>query len=242
MRDSKNALIATSPLPIVLPGLAPGKSANVGVVLAVPQTPGDYKVTLGLADANGNGLAKLGAATASFQVRAHQPYIVNAATGVPAILHRGEASLLVTKYTALPTAGTTSHALTLSWRLIDTKTSRSVAQGSIPLGTLEPSATGDFFAPLVAPAVIGSYRLAYEVREKNIAVTEPVTTNVTIVGPRTYPDDEGGRTPPAIAITPLSTATPSPTRMHFASPTPGIVPSPQLPALPRGRPSPTATP
>src|SRR5207247_7586794 len=112
------------------------------------------------------------------------------------------------------------------------------------LGTLELNATGDFFAPLLAPAVIGSYRLAYEVREKNIAVTETVTTNVTIVGPRTYPDDEGGRTPPAITITPPSTATPSPTRMRFASPTPGIVPSPQLPTLPvpRGRATPTATP
>jgi beta-lactamase class A len=244
LRDSKNALIATSPTPIALPGLAPGKSANVGVVLAVPQTPGDYKVTLGLVDANGNGLAKLGAATASFQVRAHQPYIVNATTGVPSILHRGEASLLVTKYTALPTAGATSHALTLTWRLIDTKTNRSVVQGTVPLGALEPGATGNFFAPLIAPAVLGSYRLAYEVREKNIAVSETASTNVTIVGPRTFPDDEGGRTPPAITIIPPATATPSPSpRMHFPAPT-GLVPSPQLPTLPlpRGRATPTATP
>jgi beta-lactamase class A len=245
LRDSKNALIATSPTPIALPGLAPGKSANVGVVIAVPQTPGDYKVTLGLVDANGNGLAKLGAATASFQVRAHQPYIVNAVAGVPSILHRGEASLLVTKYTALPTAGTTSHELTLTWRLIDTKTSRSVAQGTVPLGALEPGATGNFFAPLVAPAVLGAYRLAYEVREKGVAVTETLTTNVTIVGPRTFPDDEGGRTPPAITIAPRGTATPSPTpRMHFPAPTTGLVPSPLLPTLPvpRGRAAPTATP
>lgn len=245
LRDSKNALIATSPTPIALPGLAPGKSANVGVVIAVPQTPGDYKVTLGLVDVNGNGLAKLGAATASFQVRAHQPYIVNAVAGVPSILHRGEASLLVTKYTALPTAGTTSHALTLTWRLIDTKTSRSVAQGTVPLGALEPGATGNFFAPLVAPAVLGAYRLAYEVREKGVAVTETLTTNVTIVGPRTFPDDEGGRTPPAITVTPRGTATPSPTpRMHFPAPTTGLVPSPLLPTLPvpRGRATPTAAP
>ena len=75
MRDSKNTLVATSPAPIALPGLGPGKSANVGVVIEVPQTPGDYKVTLGLADANGNGLAKLGATTASFQVRAHQLHL-----------------------------------------------------------------------------------------------------------------------------------------------------------------------
>src|SRR6266850_736846 len=54
MRDSKNALIATSATPITLPALAAGRSADVGVVLAVPQTPGDFKVILGLVDANGS--------------------------------------------------------------------------------------------------------------------------------------------------------------------------------------------
>jgi len=241
MRDSKDALVATSATPIALPGLASGRSADISVVLAVPQAPGDYKVTLGLVDVNGNGLAKLGTATASFQVRAHQAYIVNAAAAVPTMLHRGEASLLVTKYTALPTAGTTAHTLVLSWRLIDTKTSRSVAQGTVPLGTLQPGAAGIFFTPLIAPAVLGTYRLAYDVREKNVAVSETFTTNVTIVGPRTFPDDEGGRTPPVIA--PRATPAPTP-RMRFPTPTTGIVPSPQLPTLPvpRGRPTPTANP
>ena len=240
MRDSKDALVATSPTPIALPALAAGRRADVSVVLAMPRTPGEYKVTLGLVDANENALAKLGAATASFQVRAHRPYLLSAATSVFTVLHRGEASLLITKYTALPTAGATSHPVALSWRLTDTKTSRSVAQGSVPLGTLEPGATGTFFAPFVAPAVLGTYRLAYDVREGNIAVTETITTSVTIVGPRTYPDDEGGRTPPV--ITPRTS--PAPTRMRFPSPTPGVVPSPQLPALPipRGRTSPTANP
>lgn len=238
MRDSKDLLVATSPTPIALPALAPGGTANIGVVLAVPQAPGDYKVTLGLVDANGNGLAKLGAATASFSLRAHLAYIVSAATTVPTILHRGEASLLLTKYAALPTAGTTPHTLVLSWRLVDTKTSRSVASGTTPLGTLQSGATGTFFAPFVAPAVLGAYRLTYDVRERNVAVSETFTTNVTIVGARTFPDDEGGRTPPAIA----PQVTPSPTpRMRFPSPTTGVVPNPQLPTLPvpRGR---TSTP
>jgi beta-lactamase class A len=241
MRDSKDALVGTSPAPIALPGLAPGRSANVGVVLAVPKAPGDYRVTIGLVDVNGSGLAKLGTATASFQVRAHQAYILSAATTVPPLLHRGEASLLVTKFTALPTAGTTDHALVLSWRLIDTKTSRSVAQGTVPLGTLQPGATGTFFAPFIAPAMTGTYRLSYDVREKNVAVSETFTTNVTIVGARTFPDDEGGRAAPVIA--PRATPAPTP-RMRFPTPTTGIVPSPQLPTLPgpRGRTSPTANP
>jgi beta-lactamase class A len=229
MRDSRDVLVATSPTPIALPALAPGRSANIAVVLAVPQTPGDYKVTLGLVDANGNGLAKLGAATASFQVRAHQAYIVSATTAVPTILHRGEASLFMTKYTALPTAGASPHALVLSWRLIDTKTSRSVASGTIPLGTMQSGATGTFFAPFVAPAVLGAYRLAYDVRERNVAASETFTANVTIVGARTFPDDEGGRTPPV--ITPRVAPSPTP-RMRFPSPTSGVVPNAQLPALP----------
>lgn len=243
MRDSKDVLVASSPTAIALPALAPGLSADVGVVLAVPRTPGDYKVTLGLGDAFGKGLARLGAATDSFQVRAHLPYLVSASAAVPSMLHRGEASLLVTTYTALPTAGSTSHALALSWRLIDTKTNRSVAQGAVPLGTLEPGAAGNFFAAFVAPAVLGTYRLAYDVREKSVAVTETLTANVTIVGARTFPDDEGGRTPPAITV-PVTPRTPSPTpRLRFPSPTPGVVPNPQLPVLPfpRGG-TPTTTP
>ena len=236
MRDSKDALVATSATPIALPALAPGRGANVGVALAVPKIPGEYKVTLGLADSSGSGLARLGAATASFQLRAHLPYIVTAAAAVPTMLHRGEASLFVVRYTALPTAGTTSHTLTLSWRLIDTKTSRSVAQGAVPLGTLEPGATGSFFAAFGDPAVLGAYRLAYDVRERNVAVTETLTTNVTIVGARTFPDDEGGRTPPAITVL-VTPRTPSPTpRLRFPSPTPGVVPNPQLPVLPTARP------
>jgi beta-lactamase class A len=237
MRDSKDAIVAASASPVGLPGLRPGRSANVDVVLAVPQTPGEYKVTLGLVDVNGNALARLGAATGSFQVRAHRPYLVSAATDLPTVLHRGEASLLVTKYTALPTIDEAEHELTIAWRLIDTTTRRAVTSGSVPLGTLRPGATGSFFAPFVAPALLGTYRLAYDVREGNVAVSETFTKRVTIVGPRTFPDDDGGRTPPA--ITPR--VAPSP-RIRFPSPTAGVVPNPQLPALPapRGRVNPTA--
>jgi beta-lactamase class A len=233
MRDSKNVLVATSPTPIALPGLAPAASANVGVVIAAPATPGDYKVTVGLVDANGNGLAKLGAATASFQVRAHRPYLLSAVSTVPSILHRGEASLLVTKYSALPPAGTTSHPLTLTWRLIDTTTKRPVVQGTVTLGTLQPDASGSFFAAFVAPSVLGTYRLSYELREKNVAVSETVAKTVTIVGARTYPDDEGGRTPPTVPTESMPTPTP---RTRFAPPPSGLVPSPQLPVLPTARP------
>ena len=99
-----------------------------------------------------------------------------------------------------------------------------------------------FFAPFIAPAVLGSYRLAYDVRERNVAASETFSANVTIVGPRTFPDDEGGRTPPV--ITPRVTPSPTP-RMRFPSPSAGgVVPNAQLPMLPvpRGRTTPTARP
>src|SRR6267143_964601 len=47
MRDSKDVVVATSSAPITLPALAPGRSADVGVVLPMPKAPGDYKVILG---------------------------------------------------------------------------------------------------------------------------------------------------------------------------------------------------
>jgi hypothetical protein len=233
MRNSSNTLVATSSAPTVLPGLAPGRSSNVGVVLTIPKTPGDYKVTLGLVDSTGRPLAALGAATATFQVRAHQPYLVASEVVVPTVLHSGEASLMSAEYTALPTAGTTNHVLVLAWRVLDAKTNRSAGTGTVPVGTLEPGASGTFFFPFVAPTVLGSYKLSYELRERNVAVNETRTSSVTIIGPRTFPDDEGGRTPPNIA--PRSAPTPSPTpRLRFPAPSGGVVPIPQLPTLPRG--------
>ncbi len=240
MRDGKDALVARSQAPLALPGLAPGKTANVGLVLAIPKAAGEYKVTMGLVDADGQALAPLGAGTATFAVRAHQPYLVSAQTGMPSVLHQGESSLLVTRYTALPTVGGDPRSLVLTWRLVDRRNGRTVTQGSVTVGMLEPGAAGSFFYPLVAPDALGTYRLSYELRERTIAVSETVTSTVTIIGPRTYPDDEGGRTPGPI---PQRTA-PSPTpRFRFPLPSGSLVPQLRLPALPtpRGRAAPSPT-
>ena len=238
LRDTKDALVDSSKTPVPLPALAPGGTANVGIVLTVPKAAGDYKVTLGLVDSDGRPLAALGAATATFSVRAHQPYLVSAQIPMPTVMHQAEASLVVTHYTALPTAATVSRPLVLTWRLVDPRSGRAVTQGTLPIGTLEPGAAGDFFAPFVAPNLLGRYRLSYELRERNIAVSETVTSNVTIIGPRTYPDDEGGRTPgPPV----LRSPSPSP-RFRFPAPSGSLVPHPQLPTLPPLRPTPTAKP
>src|SRR5262249_50678291 len=144
-------------------------------------------------------------------------------------LHRNEPSLLITQYTALQI--TSDHTLAISWRVIDPRTNRTVAQGSSPVGVLKPGSTGTFFSSFLAPNVLGSYRLAYELTDGGVAVSESVTANVDIAGPRTYGGDEG-RPIPSGAVLP----TPSPTpRFQFPQIT---IPKPSLPItlpLPHGK-------
>ena len=241
MRDDNDALVSSSPSATRLPALAPTRSTNVGLQLPTPLIPGKFHVTLGLVDSSGRALAALGAATAQFDVTTHQPYLVNATLSVPALLHRGEASLLITKYAALGTAGIVDHDLVLTWRALDTRNGRTVDQGSSPVGTLKPGSDGFFYSALIAPKVLGTYKLQYELREGDIAVSETATATVTVGGPRTYPDDNGGRTPGPITVTPHA----SPTRAPFGSPSPSIIPRVTLPPLPtsvpRGK-TPTPTP
>jgi hypothetical protein len=90
--------------------------------------------------------------------------------------------------------------------------------------------------------VLGTYKLSYELREGDVAVSETATSTVTVVGPRTYPDDNGGRTPGTITIAPRPTATP---RVRpFPSPSGSIVPRLNLPTLPtpKGKATPAPTP
>jgi beta-lactamase class A len=237
LRNSNGLLLTSAPKPIALPPLAPNQTQNVSVDVVVPQQPGTYTVTIGLTDANGVALASQGAATATFPVRAHRPYLVAAQVDMPIVLHRNEASLLITGYSALQV--TSDHALAVGWRVVDTRTNRTVAQGSSPVGTLKPGASGTFISSFLAPNVLGTYRLAYELTEGNVAVSETVNAAVEIVGPRTYGGDEG-RPIPSGAVLP----TPSPTpRFQFPQIT---IPKPSLPItlpLPHGKsPSPSPNP
>jgi beta-lactamase class A len=240
LRDDAGTLVTSSASATRLPALAPGKSANVGLQVVTPFGPGVYHVTVGLVDSNGRALAALGAATATFDVKTHLPYLVNATVAMPMTLHRDEPSLLVTKYAALATAGIVDHDLVLTWRAIDTRTSRTAAQGSSPVGLLKPGADSTFFSAFVAPKLLGTYKLSYELREGDIAVSDTATTTVTIFGPRTYPDDNGGRTPGPITITPRA----SPRRAPFPPPSSSVVPNLGLPTLPvpKGKATPSPTP
>jgi beta-lactamase class A len=236
LRDTSDNLLSSSPTATRLPPLAPNKVANVGLQIPTPVSPGLWHVTVGLTDGDGRALASLGAAAATFDIKTHSPYLVKATPSVPMAMHRGEPSLLVTKYNALSTAGSIDHVLTLTWRALDLRTARVVEQGTSTVGVLKPGADGTFYSAFVAPRVLGTYKLSYELRENDIAVSETATTTVTIYRPRTYPDDPGGRTlgprtdPPAGA----------PSRRPFPSPSSGVVPRVDLPSLPTplGKPSP----
>jgi hypothetical protein len=204
LRNAQGALLTSSTTPQPLPPLQPNQTQIVGIAIAVPAQPGTYAVTIGLADANGTALAPAGAATASFNLRAHQPYLISAQVGMPHTLHRGEASLLVVNYGAL--AGTSDRSLSIGWRIIDPRNNRTVQQGLSPIGVFKAGATGTFFDTFVAPTVLGTYKLAYELRDGTVSVSEPVTTTVEVMGPRTYPDD--GTPAPTSEIGALPTATP----------------------------------
>ncbi|HEV8470942.1 MAG TPA: serine hydrolase [Candidatus Limnocylindria bacterium] len=235
LRNNQSQLVTSSPRPQTLPALQPQQTQNISIDVSIPKQPGTYTVTIGLTDASGNALASAGAATATFTMRAHQPYLVTAQIGMPHQLHRNEASLLVVSYAAV--GGSTDRPLSISWRVIDPRTNRTIQQGSSAVGTLKAGANGTFFASFLAPNVLGTYRLVYELTDGSVAVSEPVSTTVEIAGPRTYPDDEGGRAVP----TSQSRATPTPSpRFEFPTIT---IPKPSLPiTLPLRGKSPSPSP
>jgi len=239
LRDDAGTLLSSSPSATRLPALRPAASTNIGLQIATPFVPGTWHVTVGLVDSLGRALSQFGAATATFDVKTHLPYVVSATVQVPTVMHRDEASLLVTRYMALGTAGIVDHDLVITWRAIDPKTSRTAASGSSAVGVLKPGSDGSFFSALVGPKVLGTYKLSYELREKDVQVSETATATITVIGPRTYPDDNGGRTPGPITITPRA----SPTRAPFATPSSSVIPRVSLPALPtanpKGKPTPT---
>ena len=241
MDDDDDARIATSSKPIPLPALAPSRGANVGIELPMSARPGLFHVTVGLADSAGRALASQGAATATFDVRAHLPFLVHQTLKLPSIFHRGEASLVVSSYQALGTAGSADHDLALAWQVLDTRNGRVVDEGYAPVGVMRPGSTGSFFFPLVAPNIVGRYRVSYELVEDGAAVSESASALVSIDGPRTYPDDEGGRTP---GIAPAGPAPTPRARVPFPTPSGSIIPHLELPALPvpKGKATPAPTP
>jgi len=187
MNNAQGALLMRAPKPLPLPALLPQQTQSVAIVIPVPQQPGTYTVTIGLTDAAGTALAPAGAATATFTLRAHLPYLISAQIGMPRTLHRGEASLVVLNYGGF--AGETDCPLLIGWRLIDPRTNRTVQQGSSPAGFFKTGVTGTFFVPFVAPSSLGTYRLSYELRDGTVSVSEPTNVTVEIARPRTYPDE-----------------------------------------------------
>jgi beta-lactamase class A len=234
LRNAQGTLLTSSSKAQPLPTLQPNQTQNVGIGIAVPQQPGTYTVTIGLTDANGAALAPAGAATASFSLRAHLPYLITAQIGMPHTLHRGEASLFVVNYGAL--AGATDRPLSIGWRLLDPRNNRTVQQGSSPVGVFKVGASGTFFEAFVAPNAVGTYKMIYDLRDGNVSVSEPATTTVEIMGPRTYPDEGLPAPSSEFDVTPTSTP-------RFQFPTITIPkPSIDIPFLHGSSPSPSPAP
>jgi len=197
IRDATKKLVASSPAAIPLPALAPATSGRVTVSFTAPTTVGAYTMTVGLADADGDPLADEGAATGSWPFRVHVPYLVTAVVRLPRLVHRSEASLLIVRYSDLRAAAAGPHDYALSWRAIARSTNRVVASGSSPLGTSLASGSGTFFSLFTAPAIRGTYRIAFELREAGKPVSATQTVAVEIAGARTYPDDRDSAAWPA---------------------------------------------
>jgi hypothetical protein len=211
-----------------LPALAPAASTSVTLSFTAPVTVGDYTMTVGLADANGIPLASAGAATGSFSLHVHVRYLVASVARLPQLLHRSEASMLIVQYSNLPAAGPDPHTYSLFWRATDPTTNQSVATGTSPLGSAAGAGGGTFFSLFNAPALRGTYKIAIELREGGVAVSDTQSITVEIAGPRSYPDDRSSATQPA----PRGTPAPRP------SGTPAT-PRPSPSGSPRGRASPT---
>jgi beta-lactamase class A len=224
IRDATKKLVSSAPAPIPLPALAPAATSAVNLAFSAPAAVGDYTLTVGLTDANGNALAAAGAATGSFTFHVHVAFLVTSIARVPQLLHRSEASLVIVQYSNLPAAGSDPHAYTLFWRAIDPATSKSVASGSSPLGASTGTGSGTFYSVLIAPALRGTYKLAIELREAGKSVSDTQTVTVEIAGPRSYPDDRDSAAQPAPRGTPVP-------RPSGASPAPRPSPS----GTPRGR-------
>ncbi|MDQ6857701.1 MAG: serine hydrolase [Chloroflexota bacterium] len=231
IKDTAGALIAASPAPIPLPALAPAASTSLTLAFAAPAKVGDYTLTVGLADASGNPLAAAGAATGSFDFHVHPEYLVSSVARLPKLLHRSEASMLIVQYSNLPSAGTAAHTYSLFWQATDPATSKVVASGTSPLGAAAGPGGGTFYSLFNAPAVRGTYRIAMELREGGVTVSDTQSVTVEIAGPRTYPDDRGAATQPPPRGSPIP-------RPSGATPQPRPSPS----ATPRGRPSATPRP
>ncbi|GAC1702957.1 MAG: hypothetical protein NVS9B6_19620 [Candidatus Limnocylindrales bacterium] len=223
LRNAQQGLVDRSRAPLPLPALAPSATAPVSVAFVAPAVPGSYTMTVGLVDVAGTALASLGAATATFSFTVHAPYLVGAQVQLPALLHRTEASLLILQYSSLPAAAGGTHTYALFWSATDPRTSRVVASATVPLGIVA-GGSGTFFAPFIAPALRGPYRLQLEVREGTRTASAPQLLSVEIATARTYPDDRAGTIVPS-----------GPT----GTPRPSAPPRPSPSSSPRGRPSPT---
>ena len=164
-----------------------GKAVDYPIVIDMPATAGDYKVTFGLADRANGALASVGAPTASMTVRSHAPFLVSLGVSISSVLHRDEASAAIVTFTPLADLAAVTQ-LQLGWRVID-RTSRVISEGALPVGAAKPGPSSSYLVPFVAPAIRGPFTLELYALTEGRAASAVIRKTVEIDAPRTYGGD-----------------------------------------------------
>lgn len=190
MRDSLNNVVSRNRAPIALGNVRAHTSVDLPLVLPMPSTPGEYQVTLGLANRALGALAPFGVATETFTVRPHLPFLVAFEASLPSILHRDEASAMVVTLRPQP-ALVKERPIHIGWRLLDPRNQRQVARGEVVAGVARPNDTVRVFTFFKAPAVRGTYilELVAVTGDTSIVASASQRRSVVISGPRTYGDE-----------------------------------------------------
>lgn len=212
MRDAGGAVVAQDRDTILLGEVRPGETTELPLLIPVPARPGEYRVTVGLADKAHGDLAPFGVATDTFTIGAHPPFLVALEGALPAILHRGEASPLV--LTLRPTTALASkRTLGLGWRLLDARNNRQVARGESPLAVADPDAPVTAFTYLVAPTIRGRYVFEVFAIDAGRPASATLRRAVVIERPRSYGDELPGVAPVAPRVLPTPRPTIPPPRV-----------------------------
>jgi hypothetical protein len=189
MSDASGTAVARSAAPLTIWDVPVGRSIDYPVVLPIPPTPGEYRVSFGLANTAKGQLASIGTPTAAMTLRADPPLLVKLGVALSPLLHRNEVSAALVTVGPLD-ALTGATRLDLRWRLVD-RTNRAVVEGSVPLGLARSDGPSSYLVPLVAPLVRGPFTLELTATAEGRVASPTVRKSIDIGAARTYPGEPG---------------------------------------------------
>src|SRR5919201_3988272 len=198
MSDASGKPVARSRSPLPLWDVPVGKTIDYPVVLDVPSTVGDYKVTFGLANRANGPLAALGAPTAMLTLHATAPLIVKLGVMLSPVLHRNEASAALVTLSPLDDLAAPA-PVAMSWRLVD-RSNNPVADGVVPLGVITPEGPGSYLVPFLAPPIRGPFTLELFAVTDGRGASAVLRKSIEIDAARTYPGDPAAGLSPRLVF------------------------------------------